>query len=413
MRHHNNFIREFFEKAKEECLSQIGHAAHGQVMAIDARQWAEELLTRYELPTIEEAGEPSYDTSTDRSQTSDYGRNIVVEYEDLVVQFPVVEKPNLDVSLSLKTSVFDQSVPEFTYSGGVITFRVRVGNVSEIHQPFIQENATKRLEGNLRGLRNDIKQRNHEIQQGHQNLHRVAEEAILRRKEQIGQKEAAMKQLADKIQIPLRKRTEVPPQIIELKPKASGATTKPQSVQKHLEKEYTLDRNRFLTLLGFMKRYIRDCERTPDTFAKLKEEEIRNLLLPYLNQVFEGGASGETFSKHGKTDIYLVVEKGCILICECKWWRGPQSIGEVTEQILKRVTWRENFGIALLFIDRNFSQVLESAAGVIANMPSNVTKTVDKTDQAHYMSRNRLPEDKSKSVELHFIFCNFCGRPSN
>ena len=45
-----------------------------------------------------------------------------------------------------------------------------------------------------------------------------------------------------------------------------------------------------------------------------------------LNAIFSGKATGETFSNKGKTDIYLNIEKGNILVFECKIWGGKSSI---------------------------------------------------------------------------------------
>lgn len=39
------------------------------------------------------------------------------------------------------------------------------------------------------------------------------------------------------------------------------------------------------------------------------EEALRDVLLVSLNSIFEGKATGETFSKRGKTDIYLNINK--------------------------------------------------------------------------------------------------------
>src|SRR4029077_2553403 len=59
-------------------------------------------------------------------------------------------------------------------------------------------------------------------------------------------------------------------------------------------------------------------ELTPATFARLGEEDLRNIIINYLNAVFSSNvASGETFSKGGKTDILLNIPSGAVLIGEC------------------------------------------------------------------------------------------------
>jgi hypothetical protein len=48
-------------------------------------------------------------------------------------------------------------------------------------------------------------------------------------------------------------------------------------------------------------------ERNPTTFAKLDEEQLRDMYLVPLNGNFEGAATGETFNAEGKTDIIVRV----------------------------------------------------------------------------------------------------------
>lgn len=56
-------------------------------------------------------------------------------------------------------------------------------------------------------------------------------------------------------------------------------------------------------ILGVIRHEGRSFEATPSTFQKLDEEEIRDIIIAHLNGHYEGGASGETFRKRGKTDI--------------------------------------------------------------------------------------------------------------
>lgn len=135
-------------------------------------------------------------------------------------------------------------------------------------------------------------------------------------------------------------------------------------------------------------------------------------MLPYLNQVFTKGATGETFSKFGKTDIYLVIDEGCILICECKWWRGPSSLVETIDQVLKRVTWRENYGIVIIFAKGDISDVLAKSVDTIKNHVSNTTKEVNEIQERHFYSNNLRQDDKGKTVEIHYLFYNFPNKQS-
>jgi hypothetical protein len=82
-------------------------------------------------------------------------------------------------------------------------------------------------------------------------------------------------------------------------------------------------------------------ERSPRAFATLDEEAIRTHFLLQLNGHYEGGATGETFNAHGKTDILIRVENKNIFIAECKFWEGKKAFNEAIDQLLGYMTWRD------------------------------------------------------------------------
>ena len=75
-----------------------------------------------------------------------------------------------------------------------------------------------------------------------------------------------------------------------------------------------LPRDKFFAILDLINGSCGQFERTPITFAKLGEEELRNVILSNLNSRYEIEAVGEAFCKRGKTDIYLRVQEGGFLL---------------------------------------------------------------------------------------------------
>jgi hypothetical protein len=71
-----------------------------------------------------------------------------------------------------------------------------------------------------------------------------------------------------------------------------------------------------------------------------------------LNNTF-GEASGETFSRSGKTDIFVVTAEGPVFIAECKFWAGQKAFGEAVEQLLGYLVWRDTKAALVLFIREN------------------------------------------------------------
>ncbi len=94
-------------------------------------------------------------------------------------------------------------------------------------------------------------------------------------------------------------------------------------------------------------------ERLPGTFTDMKEESLRDILLVALNNQF-GPASGETFSKRGKTDILIPYEghQRAVFIAECKWWGGVATFGPAIDQLLGYLIWRDTKAALIVFSDQ-------------------------------------------------------------
>ncbi len=140
----------------------------------------------------------------------------------------------------------------------------------------------------------------------------------------------------------------------------------------------TLAEGRYQEVLRILNDYSKSIERTPDAFRGLGEEHIRDLILAHLNGRYSGSATGETFSKRGKTDIMIMHESGPIFIAECKLWNGQKYYLDGLNQLFTYITWRDT-KTAMLVFNRNkhptavmqtISEVMESHQGFIRKEPS-------------------------------------------
>ena len=94
-------------------------------------------------------------------------------------------------------------------------------------------------------------------------------------------------------------------------------------------------------------------ERLPATFVGMPEESLRDVLLVVLNNRF-GPATGETFSRSGKTDILISYDgdQRAVFVAECKWWSGPADFREAIVQLLGYLTWRDTKAALVIFSSR-------------------------------------------------------------
>jgi hypothetical protein len=102
-------------------------------------------------------------------------------------------------------------------------------------------------------------------------------------------------------------------------------------------------------------------ERFPDTFGKMPEPVLREILLVVLNNQF-GPSGGELFSRRGKTDVAIWHETGAVFIAECKFWTGEKGFDEAIDQLLGYLVWRDTKSALVLFVrQKNVSDVQEKA----------------------------------------------------
>jgi hypothetical protein len=172
------------------------------------------------------------------------------------------------------------------------------------------------------------------------------------------------------------------------------------------KEEFILDKSKVFLILDMIEKIGLGFEVSPQIYNKMEEEDLRHIILNNLNTVFEGAATGETFSKRGKTDIHLNIAKGYILIAECKFWEGVKKYYEAIDQLFRYLTWRQNYGILITFSkNKSFSRVLEAAGRCI---PDHLTyrSGFTRLEGSHFESVHYFPEDENKMVEVHHLFFN-------
>ncbi len=156
------------------------------------------------------------------------------------------------------------------------------------------------------------------------------------------------KSIIQSFKIPIKKRENVPATYsipnVQRKPKMLEL---PKT--KTLTQEPTLAADVYEDVLTIIKDMALAMERSPKTFATLKEEDIRNFFIILLNGHYQGSATGETFNGNGKTDILIRHENENAFIAECKFWNGQKKLVEAVDQLLGYVTWRDTKTSIILF----------------------------------------------------------------
>jgi hypothetical protein len=326
------------------------------------------------------------------------------EYETLVISIPIIKNPDLREFAELRTSTFSVSWSPKHWGLGQdwITLSIDIKgygfNYSDDEARIAQmvESETANVNQWISWVNKDISAENGALQ-------RQLREFIVQRKTKIEADKGKMDSLVKRINIPLIKTESAAVQRIKVDHSPLAKKVRPSA--KAIE-DYSLDTAKVLDIISIIDNQGRQFEKTPSTYKDLGEEDLRNIILVGLNSLFEGRATGETFLAKGKTDIYLNINKGNILVSECKMWGGGKLYQETIDQLLGYLTWRHNYGIMITFVKiKNLSKILAESPEIIRTHPSFRTG-VDVKNDTHFVSQHRLNQDEDKNVEIHHLFYN-------
>ncbi len=130
---------------------------------------------------------------------------------------------------------------------------------------------------------------------------------------------------------------------------------------------------------GHINEIIENCgsmmEVTPQSFSLLGEEQLRDHMLSVLGTHYEN-VTGETFRKHGKTDINISLEDHVAYIAECKIWSGVKNLEKAIGQLFSYTTWRDTKVSIIVFNKtvQNYSVVLDGIGRTLEEIATEVHK---------------------------------------
>ena len=245
--------------------------------------------------------------------------------------------------------------------------------------------------------------RNREIEAGNAKIHPEIRRVWEERRRQVEALHGATQAVLSKLGIRLHQDPNAPAKPVEIKPRRLR-TVAPRP-QANVKSEPSLRHEDLIELVDFIERYARQFEVTPVAYADRDEEQLRDLLIGMMNVNYPGAATGETFSKLGKTDISFRVEKDIPLIAECKFWSGPKAYGDALHQLFGYLTWRQTYGILVHFCKvRDMTKAVAAAKERMEADSTFVTASLTKRSETRFLTRHTHPQDNGRMVEVHHLF---------
>jgi hypothetical protein len=301
-----------------------------QILGSDLSELQRYFYEKSAIPEIEEGRDdkPSYEiedylrTIRSREREEFYrGEGDLPDFECQRVILHVPLKRNEHIShlagLRGKSFSISYSDSDFQWSATRVGYVIETKGYGFTHN---KDQIAQNVEGALNRIWETIGFKNEAIRAGNAELETMIKKELQARSNKIKESADKIFALTKKISIPLKKKAVVGAKPIRVDEKPLITRLKPRP---NLPEELVLDDARVKDIIEFLDGQAKNFETTPSAIKSLGEEDLRDLLLANLNSVFQGNATGETFSKRGKTDIYLKIDKGNILICECKIWGGP------------------------------------------------------------------------------------------
>lgn len=153
---------------------------------------------------------------------------------------------------------------------------------------------------------------------------------------------------------------------------------------KHASQERTfcIEAANYEEILAILRNAGATMERTPNSYRSMGEDGLRNVLLTSLNSSFNGSATGEAFRNNGKTDICIEAENRAAFVAECKMWTGEKEVASAIAQLDSYLTWRDCKTALIYFVRRkDFLSVAKKMESVLQQQDNISQVTVFNTNE--------------------------------
>jgi hypothetical protein len=171
-----------------------------------------------------------------------------------------------------------------------------------------------------------------------------------------------------------------------------------------------LDDDLYTDIIGSINKALKSVEKKPSIYKAKDEEELRDYLLPILENRYENSTvTGETFNKGGKTDILVRYKDGTnLFVAECKYWKGESGFLETVNQLFDRyLTWRDSKTALIFFVtNKEFSKVLATIRDAVKKHPYFLRETGNHGESS-FSYIFRFPTDEGKHVYTEVMAFHF------
>lgn len=391
-------LRDYLETAIRDLIREIESLPPERITSTDENQLHAYLTEKYSIttPVLDETHinvdqeDAQIDVSHDPTRLIiDRTRPLYISGTIVTHYVPFTGNPDV---FRLRPSHYSSKFPAATIADDELLFtyeETRHDATAVRHEFTTDITETKKL---LAWADNEIKAHNEKVATTTQQ--RLSERRAKLAKDQ---------QLVEQLGYPLRRRPDAPDTYHV--PIARKHISLPPATRGPLEPAPLTD-DTYEEILRIITSMVLVMERSPNTFRHVDEHFLRTLFLVTLNAQFEGQATGETFNYQGKTDILIRHENRNLFIAECKFWRGPHSLTETIDQLLRYAQWRDTKTAILLFNrTKDFTSILHQVPEIAKAHPNFVQQHAY-DHETGYRCTLRQQDDPHRHLTLTILAFN-------
>lgn len=409
---HEKDLGALLEHLRKSVREHVESVPEDQFLSSSAELVREHLLSKLRLDhlvvyeeRIEQKLVQGKKEATDRFRYDlRHGDKLIVPSLELIATVPYSGPPefwNFRSSMYSNSPRGDVGRPDPKTGIGLVTLKATIDAQTQEADELQREMASL-----LERLCNQVRNQKASIDQFNSELPSIIDDHVTWRRKNYDRFFAA----AEKLKLPITVKADAPP----LKPivieKRVVKVLPPSTMNAASPPEPGISEQSYDQILQAIRNQGRQFERTPVTYAKHDEEELRDILWGNLSTHFGKDVNGEAFSRSGKTDIRIDDDGRAAFIAECKVWRGPKEIQAAIDQMLGYLRWRDCKTALIVFNkDReNFTSLLDKAPTALRQTKLFRGDVGSKVEAGESRMVFASPDDDSRRVTVHVFLFDLC-----
>lgn len=263
------------------------------------------------------------------------------------------------------------------------------------------EQIKNQLDSDLKSIRFYVEAQRNQVEQFNRALPENIRKAVQARRQRLEKHDG----IAEMLGIPMKRRDGAP-SVKPIEIKRTLVKPLPPPPKSGFKPEPGITNEDYEHILSVIRHEGRTFESTPKTYAVHDEEELRDIILAHLNGHYQGGATGETFRRSGKTDIRIEDHDRAAFVAECKIWRGQKELLSAIDQLLSYLTWRDCKASIVIFNKHNakFTELLDKVPDTMKSH-KNFKCDLGQQGDGEWRYIFTSPEDELRQIIVNiFIF---------